>query len=123
MPKFHTMPLDEFNSSYPLLSRAFPSLYPCGEADFVEPLRQRKVNFDDYIDHMMKYQDGRFAQHPRFRYVAYNMLMRRQSMAKSKHFVRANNQYQNITVEDLRAALEGDDDDLDGQRLLNAVVR
>ncbi|KAM4067753.1 ATP-dependent DNA helicase PIF1 [Hirsutella rhossiliensis] len=42
MPNIRSTPLNEFNRSQPLLSLAFPTLYPTGQADFVAP-RQRTI--------------------------------------------------------------------------------
>ncbi|KAJ5183747.1 hypothetical protein N7492_001363 [Penicillium capsulatum] len=60
-------PLDEFNTRQPLLSLAFPILFPYGEAEFLQQ-RERKVEYSDYIRHLIKHELGTFAQHPRFRY-------------------------------------------------------
>ncbi|KAM4058148.1 PIF1-like helicase [Hirsutella rhossiliensis] len=49
---------------------------PINEADFVEP-RLRSIEYKDYIEHAMRWHDGRFARHPTFRFVAFNTLMRR----------------------------------------------
>ncbi|CZR49932.1 uncharacterized protein FPRO_16137 [Fusarium proliferatum ET1] len=69
MPHIRSTPLNEFNRSQALLSLAFPTLFPTGEGDFIEP-RQRSVTYSDYIERLMKFHDGRFARHPRFPYVA-----------------------------------------------------
>ncbi|KJZ68932.1 hypothetical protein HIM_11675 [Hirsutella minnesotensis 3608] len=37
LPSIRRTPIDEFNRSQPLLTLAFPTLYPDGKADFVEP--------------------------------------------------------------------------------------
>ncbi|SCV61241.1 unnamed protein product [Fusarium fujikuroi] len=65
MPHIRSTPLNEFNRSQALLSLAFPTLYPTGQGDFIEP-RQRSVTYSDYIERLMKFHDGRFARHPRF---------------------------------------------------------
>ena len=43
-----------------------------GTGDWVEP-RQRSLEYKDFIQRLMKFHDGRFAQHPRFPYVAFNL--------------------------------------------------
>jgi hypothetical protein len=82
MPAIRLTLISEFNRSQALLSLAFPTLYPQGEADFIAP-RQRSITYDRYIEHAWKYHDGRFARHPRFRYVVFNTLMRMQVNARS----------------------------------------
>src|SRR5512146_1595626 len=62
MHSIRRTPLDEFNQTHALLSPACPTLFPRGVADFVEP-RQRKISYQDYIQHAMKWEDGRFAKH------------------------------------------------------------
>ena len=74
-PPMRSTPLSEFNRSQALLSLAFPTLFPNGDAEYITP-RIRNVPYPDYIQHLMKYQDGRFARHPRFRYVVFNTIMR-----------------------------------------------
>ena len=53
------------------MSCAFPTLFPTGATDFVAP-RQHAVTIGNYFKHLMMYEDGRFAKHPRFRYFALN---------------------------------------------------
>ncbi|XP_044714644.1 uncharacterized protein HRG_11679 [Hirsutella rhossiliensis] len=67
-------PIDEFNRSQPLLTLAFPTLYPDGKADFVEP-RLRSITFQDYLAHAMRWHDGRFARHKTWPFVALNTLL------------------------------------------------
>ena len=55
---------------------AFPTLYPTGQADF-NASRLRKVDLNDYARHLMCFSDGRFGRHPRWRFLVFNMLMRR----------------------------------------------
>jgi hypothetical protein len=87
MPTPQRTPLSEFNKSYALLSWAFPTLYPQGRAEFVES-RLRDVNYPEYIRHLLLHKDRRFAQHPRWRYVAFNTLKRKQVNTKAGFFVR-----------------------------------
>ncbi|XP_044717958.1 ATP-dependent DNA helicase [Hirsutella rhossiliensis] len=67
-------PIDEFNRSQPLLTLAFPTLYPDGKADFVEP-RLRSIAYQDYLGHAMRWHDGRFARHKTWPFVALNTLL------------------------------------------------
>ncbi|KAH7000844.1 hypothetical protein B0J12DRAFT_587691, partial [Macrophomina phaseolina] len=47
-----------------LLSFVFSTLYPYGRADFAK-LRDRNVDYAGYLEHLIKYKDGRFARYPR----------------------------------------------------------
>lgn len=78
MPSLQSTPIPELDALQPVLSWAFPTLYPRGHADFVHP-RLRSVSYQDYITHLMKFHDGRFARHPRWWYVVFNTLMRKQA--------------------------------------------
>jgi hypothetical protein len=89
MPSIRRTPLDEFNQTHALLSLACPTLFPRGVADFVEP-RQRKISYRDYIQHAMKWEDGRFAKHHSFRFIALNTLMRQQARGQSRFYVSKN---------------------------------
>ncbi|XP_044715249.1 uncharacterized protein HRG_11226 [Hirsutella rhossiliensis] len=74
LPSIRRTPIDEFNRSQPLLTLAFPTLYPDGKADFVEP-RLRNITYQDYLGHAMRWHDGRFARHKTWPFVALNTLL------------------------------------------------
>ncbi|XP_044723694.1 ATP-dependent DNA helicase PIF1 [Hirsutella rhossiliensis] len=74
LPSIRRTPIDEFNRSQPLLSLAFPTLYPDGKADFVEP-RLRSITYQDYLGHAMRWHDGRFARHKTWPFVALNTML------------------------------------------------
>ncbi|EAQ87454.1 hypothetical protein CHGG_04073 [Chaetomium globosum CBS 148.51] len=69
MGEIRRTPLNEFNRSQPLLSWAFPTLFPYGRAEFVAP-RVRSITYREYLYHAMRNRDRRFARHPRFRFHA-----------------------------------------------------
>lgn len=121
MPDIRSTPLNEFNRSQPLLSLAFPTLYPRGQANFVQP-RVRSVTYKQYINHAMKWHDGRFAKHPRFRYVAFNTLMRHSVNTRSSFFIKRPGQTANrlVNLEDLRAAFNQDTPE--ARALLNSII-
>ncbi|EED12765.1 conserved hypothetical protein [Talaromyces stipitatus ATCC 10500] len=120
-PPFRSTPIAEFTRSQPLLSWAFPALFPRGEGEYIHP-RQRTVSFADYAKHLMKFHDGRFARHPRFRYVVFNTMMRQQANTKASFFVKQKTKDgREITADDLRLAFE--DDAPEGEALLNSITR
>jgi len=87
LPDIRNTPFNEFNRSQPLLSLAFPGLYPEGQGEFVQA-RQWTIGYVEYIQHCLKYEDGQFARHPRFRYVVFNTLARLQINNRSNFFVK-----------------------------------
>jgi ATP-dependent DNA helicase PIF1 len=118
---FRSTPLSEFNQSEALLSLVFPTLFPYGEAEFVNS-RLRNVKFSDYIEHLIKYYDSRFARHPRFCYVVFNTYMRLQVNKKSSYFVNKTNSDLALDAEALQAAFVNPDDP-QAWKLLNSIVR
>ncbi|EXU95533.1 PIF1-like helicase [Metarhizium robertsii] len=122
LPNIRRTPINEFNRSHALLSLAFPCLFPEGRADFVEP-RLRSIDYKDYVEHAMRWHDGRFARHPTFRFVAFNTLMRSQARTRSNFFVKQHHgMHQPLTREQLIQALEHSDDP-EAQALINSVTR
>ncbi|KAG5943982.1 hypothetical protein E4U59_007736 [Claviceps monticola] len=67
--------LDRMNSF--LLALVSPTLYPHDTGVYVEP-RLRSVDSKANFQRALELSDGRIA-HPKFRYVAYNMLVRSQT--------------------------------------------
>ncbi|KJZ70452.1 hypothetical protein HIM_10154 [Hirsutella minnesotensis 3608] len=122
IPNIRRTPINEFNQSQALLSLAFPTLFPRGQADFIEP-RLRPIKYADYIQHALRWHDGRFARHPTFRFVVFNTLMRVQARAKSSYFVKQHQQRQGlITRDDLLEAFQNPES-AEAQQLLNSINR
>ncbi|KAF5139524.1 hypothetical protein E5D57_003320 [Metarhizium anisopliae] len=122
LPNIRRTPINEFNRSHALLSLTFPCLFPDGRADFVEP-RLWSIDYKDYIEHAMRWHDGRFARHPTFRFVAFNTLMRSQARARSKFFVKQHDgSHEPLTREQLVQALEHSEDP-EAQVLINSITR
>ncbi|KAH0499426.1 hypothetical protein TgHK011_006624 [Trichoderma gracile] len=71
----------------------------------------------------MRWHDGRFAKHPRFRYVGFNTYMRSSVNTRSTFFVKRPGQtaHRTLTVDDIRAAFNNDTPE--AQALLNSIVR
>jgi ATP-dependent DNA helicase PIF1 len=65
-PLVQASPINEHDPTNQFLRCAFPFLFPSGEAD-LRADRAQTVRESDYFEHLMRYKDGRFAQHPRFR--------------------------------------------------------
>ena len=63
-PSIRSTPIDEVVGKDRIFAMAFPTLYPTGLADF-NTSRLRKVDLNDYAQHLMCFSDGRFRRHPR----------------------------------------------------------
>ncbi|KAJ7151287.1 hypothetical protein C8R43DRAFT_836878, partial [Mycena crocata] len=88
--EIHAPPLnpDPINESTPgYMALAFPTLFPDGKGDF-HNIRTIKVEFGEYMTHLMRYQGGRFARHRRFPWFAFNTLQRQRTHSQAKIFER-----------------------------------
>ncbi|XP_044717313.1 PIF1-like helicase domain-containing protein [Hirsutella rhossiliensis] len=120
--RFQRTPINEFNRSQPLLTLAFPTLYPDGKADFVEP-RLRSITYQDYLGHAMRWRDGRFARHKTWPFVALNTLLRAQVRKRSDYFVRQrDSRRQPLTRADLEEAM-AEPDEPEAQALIQSITR
>jgi ATP-dependent DNA helicase PIF1 len=106
MPSVQSTPIDEHGERVPYMSLAFPTLFPFGKGDFVEPRRVRPLTFSDWCVHLLKYKDGRFARHPRFRYAVFNTLLRKKVHQSSGFFVSKYRPDGELTGDDIRRAFQ-----------------
>lgn len=65
MASMESEALNEFDSLMHIERMAFPSLFPTGAASFDTP-RLKTVGFSEYVTHLLRYRDERFARHPQF---------------------------------------------------------
>nr|OQO27419.1 hypothetical protein B0A51_07870 [Rachicladosporium sp. CCFEE 5018] len=114
-------PLEDFNSSQKLLSLAFPSLYPEGAAEYLEP-RTHSISYSDYIKHLIKFEDGRFARHNAWLFVVYNTLMREQIRSKAAFISRRQGE-DAFTADELRVAFAADSNDPVKKKLLASCFK
>jgi ATP-dependent DNA helicase PIF1 len=110
-------PLSEY-STEGLWSMAFPSLFPTGRADFTMP-RRKHLALYEWVRHLMRYKDSRFATHPRFRFFALNMIFRHRAMEQGRFLFLRSIGNRNMTVGQLKQALAADD----GRQLAMKIVR
>jgi hypothetical protein len=115
-PSIRQTPLDEASGNDRLFAMAFPTLYPTGAADFNCP-RLRKVDLSDYARHLLCFHDNRFGRHPRWRFLIFNILMRRKSARTACFYVSKASGLKDMTREELTDALQAD------SHLVDQVVR
>ena len=65
----------------------------------------------------MRYSDGRFGRHPQWRFLVFNILMRRKSATSARYYVSKASNMINLTREELGEALNSD------PNLLPQIVR
>ncbi len=109
-------PLDEASGNERIFTMAFPTLYPTGRADFNSP-RLRSVTLSDYARHLLCYHDGRFGRHPRWRFLVFNMIMRRKAASAARFYVSKASGLKDLSREELTAALQDD------TQLVDQIVR
>ena len=103
-------PINEFvTEGY--ISCAFPTLLATGDADFLAP-RERTITVGNYFKHLMKYEDGRFAKHPRFRYFALNTEMHWHALQTGRIYIRQHPRDARLTLEELKDMVNGEGEQL-----------
>lgn len=80
---------------------AFPTLFPTGAADFLGQ-HCNQVTIGNYFTHLMKYRDGCFARHPRFRFFALNTEMRWRALQSGRIYVQQHPGDAQLTVDVLQ---------------------
>ena len=75
-------PLSEY-ATEGLWAMAFPTLFPSEAADYLHP-RPHRLLLHEWVKHLIRYKDGRFAHHPRFRFFALNMIFRHRAMEQGR---------------------------------------
>ncbi|KAK3925970.1 LOW QUALITY PROTEIN: ATP-dependent DNA helicase pfh1 [Frankliniella fusca] len=103
-PSLGEQPVNEF-SHVGFIAKAFPTLFPYGHADLRAP-RNRQITATNYFRHLMRYKDKRFAQHPRFRYYAFNSEMRWRALKNGGVYVKKNEEFQDVSADYLKQKLE-----------------
>ena len=106
MPRPAGDPFNEFNTEG-YIAKAFPWLFPTGQADFKAP-RLTAVSAQDYFIHMLRYEDGRFENYPKFVFLAVNSVLRWKIVQTGAVFARNNPQQAQITAQDIRQMLQHD---------------
>jgi ATP-dependent DNA helicase PIF1 len=106
-PSIRHTPIDEASGRERILSLAFPTLYPTGQADLNTP-RLRNVPLKDYARHLLCWHDQRFARHARWRFFVFNMYMRQKARSTAQFYVSRTSNIKDLTREELTEALETD---------------
>lgn len=78
-PTRDNIPVSEFTTQY-FFTLAFPALFPYGSGDFYINRPNTCSSMGDWAEHLLWYNDGRFAKHPYFKFLLHNMIMRKKSL-------------------------------------------
>ncbi|TGO31542.1 hypothetical protein BHYA_0544g00010 [Botrytis hyacinthi] len=104
-PSICLTPLDEASGTTQIFTMAFPSLYPMGRADFNSP-RLRSVSLSDYSRHLLCYHNSRFGRHSRWRFLVFNILLRRKAANVARFYVLKALGLKDFSRKELMAALQ-----------------
>ena len=85
-PTRENIPVSEFTTHY-FFTLAFPCLFPYGTGDFFMNRIRTVSSMSDWAQHLLWYDDGRFAHHPYFKFIAHNMIMRKRAIIVDGNFV------------------------------------
>ena len=95
---------------------AFLTLYSTSQADF-NSTQERKVNLNDYAQHIMCYHNRRFRQHPCQRFLIFNLLMCQKASNLACFYVSKVLGLKDLNREELTEALQTD------KSLLPQIIR
>ena len=101
MPRRSRIPISEFKAKG-YMALAFPTLFPNGRGHFDEP-RDYPLKWDQWSQHLMRFYDGRFAQHRRFPHFMLNTHERHVAIQRAGVFVNRDPQAGRLTYGQLRA--------------------
>lgn len=99
-PTRGNIPVSEFTTQH-FFTLAFPALFPHGSGDFYI---NRPISFSsmsEWAEHLLWYDDGRFAKHPYFKFVVHNMIMRKSALERSTYIIKQKLGDNHFTVADL----------------------
>jgi ATP-dependent DNA helicase PIF1 len=114
-PSIQSTPIDEAAGKERLFAMAFPTLYPTGQADFNCP-RVWTVLLPEYAYHL-RFRDGRFGSHPRWRFFIFNLIIRRKAGSSARFYVSKSSRLKDLDREQLLEALATDNN------LVRQIVR
>ena len=95
---------------------AFLTLYPTSQANF-NSAQERKLNLNDYAQHIMCYHDRRFRRHLYQRFLIFNLLMCQKASNLAYFYVSKTLGLKNLNCKELTEALQTD------KSLLPQIVR
>ena len=104
-PTRSTKPASEYCIGY--FSKAFPDLFPDGRGDITKPREGKNPTKAEYFKHLIRLHRS-FLRHHSFVFVACNMLRRHEAISRSNVF--AKKMCENMTLQDLKAAVNDGND-------------
>ena len=100
-PTTDTSPASEFTTPY-FFTMVFPCLFPYGKGDYHINRPISCPALHEWAEHLLWYQDGKFARHKVWKFVVHNMILRKRTLEQSRYFVDQQLGDPHITVADLQ---------------------
>ncbi len=108
-PTHNNTPLSEFTTQY-FFTMAFPALFPYGTADFHINHPRTCSSMCEWADHLLWFEDTRFANHPFFKFIVHNMIQRKVSNQNCILIVNQKIGEEHLTVSGLQDQLNSGDE-------------
>ena len=107
-PTRQNIPTSEFTTKF-FFTLSFPALFPYGTGDFHVNRPRTIESMSDWAEHLLWYDDGRFAHHQYFKFVVHNMIMRKRALENSNFVVNQKLGDKHLSVSELIEKIkEGD---------------
>ncbi|XP_078350740.1 uncharacterized protein LOC144635515 [Oculina patagonica] len=103
-PTTDSSPASEFTTPF-FFTMAFPCLFPYGKGDYHINRQVTCPSLHEWAEHLLWYEDGRFARHKVWKFVVHNMILRKRALEQSRFFVDQQLGDPQITVADLQERL------------------
>ena len=107
VPSIRYTPINEASGRERILSLAFPTLYPTGQADLNTP-RLRNIPLIDYARHLLCWYDQRFARYAYWRFFVFNIYIRQRVRSTAHFYVSRISYLKGLTCKELAEALNID---------------
>ena len=115
-PTTNATPASEFTTPY-FFTMTFPCLFTYRKGNFHINRPMTCPALHDWAEHLLWYQDGRFARHRVWKFFVDNMIMRKRALEQSRFFVDQQLGVPQITVADLQEHLARGDTSLTNKLL------
>ena len=101
-------PVSEFTTRN-FFTMAFPTLFPHGTADFYINRPRTCISFSEWANHLMWFDDGRFAKHQVFKFIAHNMMVRKRTLENSNFIIQQKLGDDQLSISELKHKIENGD--------------
>ena len=91
---------------------AFPCLFPYGSGDFHVNRSSTCESMADWAEHLLWFEDGRFANHQYFKFVVHNMIMIKRGIENSTFIVKQKLGDAHLSVSDIRDKMQNGDNSI-----------